>query len=121
MGTSDEASTRCGADAARSEEVPAAQAEAGERGGVGKSALPQGEQKAPVHEDPPEEAGELVDEVVETEYEKTPGGHRVTRRVVRRTRRTESTHEDGEETVTEDLPPAAFEAPPFAAHPPPVG
>lgn len=73
------------------------------------------------------------DEEVETVYEQTATGHRVTRRVTRRkTSRTTAT-EEFEEDVTEvtseslpgagatDLPPTAYQAPPTTAHPAPVG
>lgn len=58
------------------------------------------------------------EEVSETAYEPLEGGgHRVTRRTVRR----RVTVEDISEEVTEDLPPHAYRAPRSATHPAPVG
>lgn len=61
-------------------------------------------------------AGEGFEEHTETTYDEVAGGHRVTRRTVRRREFTE--HVD--ETITEDVPLQAYQAP-AGKHPNPVG
>ena len=60
-----------------------------------------------------------ADVEVETTYQATTTGHRITRRTVKRKRTTEEVEEDVTETITEDLP-VVYQAP-RSAHPAPVG
>lgn len=70
----------------------------------------------------PDEEWKVGDEV-ETTYESTELGHRITRRVVKR--KSSSIEEDVTETITEPvyvtLPEVAYQAPRTDAHPTPVG
>lgn len=72
------------------------------------------DEASPGHDD-----SEGWEESEETNYEALPGGgHRVTRRTVRR--RVITRVEDVEEEITEDLPPHVYRAP-APSHPSPVG
>lgn len=74
----------------------------------------------PTHE-PPDDRDDY-EESTETTYERLPsGGHRVTRRTIRRRVTITTEDEDVDEHVVEDLPVDAYRAPATPTHPSPVG
>ena len=85
--------------------------------GAGGATAPEGGQEAGTVE-PGSHGSDGWAEETRTEYEPLEGGgHRVTRRTIRR----RVTVEDVSEEIAEDLPPHAYRAPRSSTHPAPVG